>query len=169
MGQLSFMNPGGLRADLVPDEQGLVRYGQLYAVQPFGNQLVVKTFTGAQIKAALEQQFASGSNTVQRPRVLLVSAGFSYRYDLSQPVGARISHMVLNGTPLRDDAQVRVVMSSYLDSGGDNFTVLAEGRDRLDAGWTWTRWRPTSAPTARCRCPPRTASRAGPAEARAGS
>lgn len=132
--QLSLMNPGGLRADLVPDEQGLVRYGQLYAVQPFGNQLVVKTFTGAQIKAALEQQFASGSNTVQRPRVLLVSAGFSYRYDLTQPVGARISHMVLNGTPLHDDAQVRVVMSSYLDSGGDNFTVLAEGRDRLVGG-----------------------------------
>jgi 5'-nucleotidase len=132
--QLSFMNPGGLRADLVPDEQGLVRYGQLYAVQPFGNQLVVKTFTGAQIKAALEQQFASGSNTVQRPRVLLVSAGFSYRYDLTQPAGARISHMVLNGAPLQDDAPVRVVMSSYLDSGGDNFTVLAQGRDRMVGG-----------------------------------
>lgn len=118
----------------MPDEQGLVRYGQLYAVQPFGNQLVVKTFTGAQIKAALEQQFASGSNTVQRPRVLLVSAGFSYRYDLTQPAGARISHMVLNGAPLQDDAPVRVVMSSYLDSGGDNFTVLAQGRDRLVGG-----------------------------------
>lgn len=132
--QLSFMNPGGLRADLMPDEQGLVRYGQLYAVQPFGNQLVVKTFTGAQIKAALEQQFASGSNTVQRPRVLLVSAGFSYRYDLTQPAGARISHMMLNGAPLQDDASVRVVMSSYLDSGGDNFTVLAQGRDRMVGG-----------------------------------
>lgn len=132
--QLSFMNPGGLRADLVPDEQGLVRYGQLYAVQPFGNQLVVKTFTGAQIKAVLEQQFASGSNTVQRPRVLSVSEGFSYRYDLSQPPGARTSELVLHGVPLRDDALVRVVMSSYLDSGGDNFTVLAEGRDRVVGG-----------------------------------
>ena len=132
--QLSLMNPGGLRADLVPDEQGLVRYGQLYAVQPFGNQLVVQTFTGAQIKAALEQQFASGSNTVQRPRVLMVSAGFSYRYDLARPAGARISHMVLNGVPLQDDAPVRVVMSSYLGSGGDNFTVLAQGRDRLVGG-----------------------------------
>ena len=128
--QLSFMNPGGLRADLVPDGQGLVRYGQLYAVQPFGNQLVVKTFTGAQIRAVLEQQFASGGNTVQRPRVLSVSSGFSYRYDLTQPAGARISQMVLNGAPLADAQPVRVVMSSFLDSGGDNFTVLTQGRDR---------------------------------------
>jgi 5'-nucleotidase len=128
--QLSFMNPGGLRADLVPDDQGLVRYGQLFGVQPFGNQLVVKTFTGAQIQAVLEQQFASGSNTVQRPRVLSVSQGFSYEYDLSQPPGARVSRMVLHGEPLLPDAQVRVVMSSYLDSGGDNFSVLAQGRER---------------------------------------
>ena len=128
--QLSFMNPGGLRADLVPDEQGLVRFGQLFGVQPFGNQLVVKTLTGAQIKAALEQQFASGSNTVQRPRVLSVSKDFAYRYDLAQPPGARVSGMVLQGAPLLPDAQVRVVMSSYLDSGGDNFSVLAQGRDR---------------------------------------
>ncbi|HTH11906.1 MAG TPA: bifunctional metallophosphatase/5'-nucleotidase, partial [Acidovorax sp.] len=41
---------------------------------------------------------------------------------------------VLNGTPLHDDAQVRVVMSSYLESGGDNFTVLAQGRDRMVGG-----------------------------------
>lgn len=132
--QLSLMNPGGLRADLVPDEQGVVRYGQLFAVQPFGNQLVVKTLTGAQIKAALEQQFASGGNTVQRPRVLSVSRGLSYRFDLSEPAGARISRMVLHGVPLQGDMPVRVVMSSYLDSGGDNFTVLTEGRDRLVGG-----------------------------------
>jgi 5'-nucleotidase len=128
------MNPGGLRADLVPDAQGLVRYGQLFAVQPFGNQLVVKTFTGAQIRAVLEQQFASGSNTVQRPRVLSVSSGFAYQFDLSRPTGERVSQMVLQGAALHDDTLVRVVMSSYLDSGGDNFTVLTEGRDRLVGG-----------------------------------
>lgn len=132
--QLSFMNPGGLRADLVPDAEGVVRYGQLYAVQPFGNQLVVKTFSGAQIMAALEQQFASGSNTVQRPRVLSVSGNFTYRYDLSQPPGSRISQMQLHGTPLQGDTPVRVVLSSYLDGGGDNFTVLAGGTDRQVIG-----------------------------------
>ena len=50
--------------------------------------------------------------------------------DLSQPAGARISHMVLNGAPVTDMQSVRVVMSSFLDSGGDNFTVLTQGQDR---------------------------------------
>ena len=67
---------------------------------------------------------------MQRPRVLSVSSGFSYRYDLSQPAGGRISHMVLNGAPVTDTQSVRVVMSSFLDSGGDNFTVLTQGQDR---------------------------------------
>ena len=132
--QISFMNPGGVRADLVPDEQGLVRYGQLFAVQPFGNHLVVKTFTGAQLRAALEQQFDSGTNTPERPRVLSVSAGFGYSYDLSRPAGARISHMALHGQPLTDEARVRVAMSNYLAGGGDNFTVFAQVPDMLGGG-----------------------------------
>jgi 5'-nucleotidase len=59
-----------------------------------------------------------------------VSKGFAYHYDLAQPPGARVSGMVLNGAPLLPDALVRVVMSSYLDGGGDNFSMLAQGQDR---------------------------------------
>lgn len=132
--QISFMNPGGLRADLVPDEQGLVRYGQLFAVQPFGNHLVVKALTGAQVRAALEQQFDSGSNSPSQPRVLSVSAGFSYRYDLSKPAGARIGQMTLHGEPLTDAATVRVSLSSFLASGGDNFTVFTQAPDVMGGG-----------------------------------
>ena len=127
--QLSFMNPGGLRADLVPDAQGQLRYGQLFSVQPFGNNIMVRTYTGAQIRAVLEQQFAGGTSTPQSPRVLSVSEGFGYRYDLSQPAGSRISQMTLHGKPLEDTAVVRVAISSFLASGGDGFTVFMEGRD----------------------------------------
>lgn len=127
--QLSFMNPGGLRADLVPDAQGQLRYGQLFSVQPFGNNIMVRTYTGAQIRAVLEQQFAKGDSRPQSARVLSVSEGFTYRYDLSQPVGARISQMMLMGKPLEDSAQVRVAISSFLASGGDGFTVFTEGRE----------------------------------------
>ena len=127
--QLSFMNPGGLRADLVPDAQGQLRYGQLFSVQPFGNNIMARTYTGAQIRAVLEQQFAGGTSTPQSPRVLSVSEGFGYRYDLSQPAGSRISQMTLHGKPLEDTAEVRVAISSFLASGGDGFTVFMEGRD----------------------------------------
>ena len=36
-------------------------------MQPFGNNIVVKTLTGAQLKTLLEQQFASGTNTAAQP------------------------------------------------------------------------------------------------------
>lgn len=132
--QISFMNPGGVRADLIPAADGSVRYGQLFSVQPFGNSLVVKTLTGAQIRQVLEQQFASGTNTVATPRVLFPSAGFSYRYDLSQPAGARVSNLKLHGADLVDGARYRVTMSSFLAAGGDNFSVFLDGTEALGGG-----------------------------------
>ena len=129
--QLAFMNPGGVRADLAPAANGDVSYGQIFTVQPFGNSLVVKTMTGAQIKAVLEQQFDSGANTVAQPRVLLPSKSFSYSYDLSKPAGSRISAMALNGTAMSDAARYRVAMNSFLATGGDNFTVFTQGTEAL--------------------------------------
>ncbi len=129
--QIAFMNPGGVRADLVPDDKGNVTYGQIFSVQPFGNSLVVKTMTGAQIKALLEQQFNSGSNTVAAPRVLLPSQSLSYSYSLSAPGGSRISNMALNGTAMSDTTSYRVTMNSFLATGGDNFTVFNQGTDTL--------------------------------------
>lgn len=130
--QIAFMNPGGVRADLnVPAGGGPVTYGQIFSVQPFGNSLVVKTFTGAQLRALLEQQFNSGTNTVASPRVLLPSAGFTYTYDLAAAAGARISGMALNGVPIADGTTYRVTMNSFLATGGDNFTVFNQGTNAL--------------------------------------
>ena len=129
--QIAFMNPGGVRADLVPAANGDVTYGQLFSVQPFGNSLVVKTMTGAQIRALLEQQFNSGANTIAAPRVLLPSTGFSYTYDLSAAAGSRITRMTLDGVPLVDSTAYRVTMNSFLATGGDNFTVFNQGTHTL--------------------------------------
>ncbi len=60
---IAFMNPGGIRADLtfasspIGEGNGNVTFGESFTVQPFGNNLVTMTLTGAQIKAVLEQQF----------------------------------------------------------------------------------------------------------------
>lgn len=129
---IGIMNGFGLRADLTPDAQGGVTYGQLYAVTPFANVLQVKGLTGRQLRALLEQQFASGTNTVARPNMLTVSADFSYSYDLSKPEGQRILNMRLNGTPIADDRLYRIGISNFLASGGDNFTVFTQGTDIAD-------------------------------------
>ncbi|MDQ3077664.1 MAG: bifunctional metallophosphatase/5'-nucleotidase [Pseudomonadota bacterium] len=132
--QIAFTNSGGVRADLIPGPGGVITYGQIFAMQPFGNNLVVKTLTGAQLKAVLEQQFDSGSNTVERPNMLLPSKGFAFAYDLSRPAGSRIVEMTLDGKAIDPAARYRVTVVNFLASGGDNFTVLTQGTEAADAG-----------------------------------
>ena len=126
--QIAFMNPGGVRADLlVPGGGGTVTYSQLFSVQPFGNSLVVKSMTGAQIRALLEQQFKN----IASPRVLFCSTGFSYSYDLQRAAGSRVSDMRLAGVAISATTLYRVAMNSFLASGGDDFSAFAEGGDAL--------------------------------------
>jgi 5'-nucleotidase len=129
--QIALMNPGGVRADIVPAADGSVTFGQLFAAQPFANSLVVKSFTGRQIRDILEQQFNSGSNTVEQPNVLLPSGTFRYGYDLSRPAGQRIVDPRVNGEPLQDGTVYRVTMNSFLANGGDNFAAFREGVDAV--------------------------------------
>ena len=125
--QLALMNPDGLRVDIVPDASGNVTFGSLFAAQPFSNAVLVKTLTGAQIRAVLEQQF----NDPQWTRVLSPSQGFRFSYDLSKPEGQRILAMSLNGTPISPEARYRVAMNSFLASGGDKFSAFKDGTEAV--------------------------------------
>jgi 5'-nucleotidase len=128
--QIALMNPGGIRADLqVPDGGGNLTYSQIFRAQPFGNNLVVKTFTGGQLRALLEQQFKAGTNTTSNPRVLFPSSGFTYSYNLKRPFGFRISNMRLHGVRMESAKVYRVTMNSYLAAGGDNFSRFNQGRE----------------------------------------
>jgi 5'-nucleotidase len=128
---LSFINSGGVRTDLVPRADGSITYGQIFALEPFGNTLVVRTLTGAQLKSLLEHQFdAQGL----RPSVLVPSANFHFAYDLSKPLGEHIVAMRLDGKPIDPNGRYRVVVNSFLASGGDGYTMLTEGADTFDAG-----------------------------------
>lgn len=126
--QIAFMNPGGIRDNLVAANSpggepfGDVTYGEAFTVQPFNNTVVTKTMTGDQIRWALEQQFA-GFEGQSANRILQVSKGFTYTWTASAPLGSRISGMALNGTPIDPAATYRVTMNGFLDGGGD-FTAF---------------------------------------------
>ena len=127
--QIALMNPFGIRAPhtLIPAADGSVTFGQIYAVQPFNNDLVTKTLTGAQVKAVLEQNF-SGTDPVS---VLTPSRGLSYSFDLARPEGDRVVVLMLDGVPIRPDARYRVTTNSFLAGGGDSYTVFAQGTDAV--------------------------------------
>jgi 5'-nucleotidase len=130
----ALMNNGGARTDLLPEADGTVRFGEIFAMQPFANNVVTKSYTGAEIKAVLEQQFESGLNTVSRSNLLMPSANFRFSYDKSRPAGQRIVAMSLDGKPIDPAKAYRVAINNFLASGGDNFTLLAGGSDPVDAG-----------------------------------
>jgi 5'-nucleotidase len=132
--RIAFINATSVRADLVPAADGSISFGQLFTAQPFGNTLIVKSFTGRQIRGLLEQQFASGPNTPQNPIMLIPSRGFTFAYDPARPAGQRIVEMRLDGRPLGDDELYRVATNNFLSTGGDSFTLFREGRDELAAG-----------------------------------
>jgi 5'-nucleotidase len=136
--QIALMNPGGIRNSLSyaasagGEEPGQVTYGECFAVQPFNNLVVTQTFTGAQLKNVLEQQFPGfGGQTVQR--ILQPSVGFTYTYDLSRAVGDRVLDMRLGGAAIDPAATYRVTTNDFLANGGDGFTNLTAGTDRVTA------------------------------------
>jgi 5'-nucleotidase len=122
---IALTNPGGVRADITHKENGAVTYADLFASQPFRNQLVTITLTGKQIKDMLEQQWLDP----KRPRILQVSKGFGYTWDGSKGDGERViaERMSLNGQPVDPAASYRVTVNNFLFVGGDGFTVLTQG------------------------------------------
>jgi 5'-nucleotidase len=134
---VAFMNPGGIRTDLVfgqisgGEAPGEVTFGEAFAVQPFGNSLVTMTLTGAQIDTLLEQQFDNPS--AGQSRILQVSNGFTYTWNAAAPTGSKVdpSTIQIGGVTVDPAASYRVTVNSFLADGGDNFSVLAQGTDRL--------------------------------------
>lgn len=130
---IALTNPGGIRTDIVPKENGAITFGDVFASQPFRNRLVTMTLTGNQLKDMLEQQWLDP----KRPRILQVSNGFSYAWDASKPFGERViaERMTLNGSPIEAGSGYRVTLNDYLAVGGDGFTVAKQGTSPQYGGY----------------------------------
>ena len=132
---VAFMNPGGIRDDLFCAEISggeaacEVTYGEAFSVQPFGNSLVTMTLTGAQIHELLTQQWVGQTF----PRILQVSDGFTYTWDASLADADKViaSSIEIGGVPVVAGDSYRITVNSFLADGGDNFSVLVDGTNRL--------------------------------------
>jgi 5'-nucleotidase len=123
--KIAFTNPGGVRSDIAMKPDGTVSYGDVFAAQPFRNQLVTLTLTGAQIKAMLEQQWLDP----KRPRILHASKGFAYAWDNAAANDHRViaERMTLDGARIDPEKTYRVTVNAYLAAGGDGFVALKGG------------------------------------------
>ncbi|MFI2777796.1 bifunctional metallophosphatase/5'-nucleotidase [Streptomyces sp. ALB3] len=133
---VAFMNPGGIRSDLVyaasgSEGDGVVTYGEAFTVQPFTNMMNVVDLTGAQLVTALQQQ-VSGSNAAS-PKILQVSEGLTYTLDLTKSGADRVvaDTIRLNGEAIDPAKTYRVAMNEFLAGGGDGFAALGQGTNKL--------------------------------------
>src|SRR5690606_38602008 len=125
-------NSGGVRTRFTPAADGSVTYGQIFALQPFGNSLVVLEMTGADLKRLLEQQFSDASPATIKQSLMIPSAGFTFAYDRNRAAGERIVSMALDGRPIDPAASYRITVNNFLASGGDGFSVLLTSRPVSD-------------------------------------
>lgn len=133
---LAFINPGGVRADLL-DDDGTITYREAQQVLPFTNNLSVVTVTGAVLKQILEEQWQldEQGQVPSRPYLQLgMSDGIEYAYDAQRPQGERIMSITLAGTPIDPAATYRVVTTAFMASGGDNFRGFRAAVSSTDTG-----------------------------------
>ena len=128
--QIAITNPGGIRADLqfasspAGEGDGVVTYGEAFAVQPFSNIMQTITLTGAQLDAVLEQQWSA-----TRTFFLQISSTLHYTQTPANAIGDRVSNITVAGVPVTPTGTYRVSVNNFLAAGGDGFTVFAQGTD----------------------------------------
>jgi 5'-nucleotidase len=140
---IAFMNPGGIRADLVENANGDVTYGAAFNVQPFNNYVSSMTLTGAQIRAILNEQW-NGRNEGASAHKILQVAGIKYTWDRTianaQGQDAIVGDILVDHdgdgvddvlVPTRD---YRIVVNAFLGDGGDGFATFVQGRDEFIGG-----------------------------------
>jgi 5'-nucleotidase len=130
---IAIQNGGGLRASI---DQGNVTMGEVLTVLPFQNTLSTFKLKGADVVKALENGVSKVEEGAGR---FAQVAGLKYSFDVSLPVGARTSDiMVRQGgafEPIDLKAVYGVVSNNFMRGGGDGYKVFAtDGTDAYDYG-----------------------------------
>jgi 5'-nucleotidase len=143
LADLGITNPGGMRADLPQTCSGspcTVTWNDCFTAQPFANQVMKITLTGAQLATALEQQW-TGSNAAPPygtgyNKILQIS-GFTYQWSAAA-LAANTSPIVVpgslkkaDGTPINPTDTFVVAMNNYLTGGGDGFSAFKAGTNQV--------------------------------------
>jgi len=138
----AYTNSGGLRADLncVPPSAGEqaceITWGEMFSVLPFGNRTVILTLTGAQLEQAFINGFSPFCNpaisTGRFPQISGLKVTFSCNG--TAPVVTGMWKTMGGMTPIGPTDTVRFVTNDFMYTGGDGYTVFAQGTNVLQPG-----------------------------------
>lgn len=134
---IAFENAGGIRASIAA---GTVTYGDVINVSPYGNYVVTKKLTGAQIKEMLESSLTIQKNCIvandsgewdawpNDSGSYLQVGGITVRFDPAQPAGERVLSVQKDGQELDDTKEYTVAVNNYL-AGSDSYPQLADAAE----------------------------------------
>ena len=113
-------NGGGIRASI---DAGDITKGEIITVLPFGNYIVTKSVTGADIKAALEHGTGSYPEPLGGfPHV----SGITFAIDTGKPVGDRVVDITVKDQPLDLNKKYVLATNDFMAAGGDEYTMFAD-------------------------------------------
>ncbi|MFV2049767.1 bifunctional 2',3'-cyclic-nucleotide 2'-phosphodiesterase/3'-nucleotidase [Metabacillus sp. YM-086] len=102
----ALMNGGGVRSPL---EAGEITYGDLFAVQPFGNVLNKATLSGADLRVILDEQITERGLDYH-----ISGFKYTYTYDAAAKTGKVQDILLPDGTPIDPAAEYTVVVNNYM-------------------------------------------------------
>ena len=141
----SFQNLGGLRADM---PAGDITARDVFAVLPFGNELVVVQMDGRMLRRIIERKVAGRSGGI-------CISGVRMSFDTARPDYDRVVLLEIGGEPWDPDRIYKVVCTNFLmegNSGLDFLTAIPPRRSRPPRSPRPRPWSATSSCTARCGC-----------------
>ncbi|MFK7753803.1 MAG: bifunctional UDP-sugar hydrolase/5'-nucleotidase [Sedimentitalea sp.] len=126
--QIAIQNGGGIRSSI---DAGVVTMGEVLTVLPFQNTLSTFEVTGAVLLEALENGVSQAEDGAGR---FAQVAGMRYVFDVSKPVGGRISDVIIGGAPLDPAKVYGVVSNNYVRNGGDGYKMFRDAANAYDYG-----------------------------------
>ena len=111
----SFHNHGGIRDNLPAGE---ILYRDLFQISPFGNRVTVVTLTGEQLKRVVRKSLSSGGRGID-------FHGVQVEVGSNAQGTVEVGQILLGGSPVSDQQQIRIATNDYLATGGDGWDLLA--------------------------------------------
>ncbi|XP_073934704.1 5'-nucleotidase isoform X2 [Castor canadensis] len=136
---MCILNGGGIRSPIDEQNNGTITWENLAAVLPFGGTFDLVQLKGSTLKKAFEHSVHRyGQSTGE----FLQVGGIHVVYDLSREPGDRVVQLdvlctkcrVPSYEPLKMDEVYKVILPSYLASGGDGFQMIKKELLKHDSG-----------------------------------
>lgn len=128
---IGLMNGGGLRDTI---DIGDITMEHILNVLPFSNTMTALQITGTTLREAFEHSVSllNPCNSTDLSGRFLQVSGVKVSYDLRQNVGQRVRTLsvlrpeIWDYCPLNDSAIYKVVINSFLEKGGDGYSMFRD-------------------------------------------